>query len=115
MWEVMQPYIGEALAAIVGGFVVWYPNRLKTRAEGQQAILDMYQESLTDLKQRYDEKYEDLKTRYDEKYNELKETFDLRLKNVTSELENVKLLLEDWKRKYFALKKEFDQYKKDHP
>jgi len=104
MFEVIKPYLGEMFAAVIGGVIGYLPNRKKSRIDNQQAIVDLYQESLTDLKERYEEKYQDLKA-----------TFDAKLVKVVTELETLKKSLNDWRKKYFTLKKDFDQYKKDHP
>ena len=104
MFEIIKPYMGEMLTLLIGGFIGWFPNRKKNRIDNQQAIVDLYQETLTDLKQRYEEKYQDMKS-----------TFELRFDEMQRELSTVKKSLNDWRKKYFSLKKDFDQYKKDHP
>ena len=58
----------------------------------QQHIVDMYQEALTDLKNRYDSKFLEL----EKEIQLLRENLDL------------------WKGKYRTLKKEFDDYRKQH-
>lgn len=104
MLELIKPYIGEALMLVVGGAIGWFPNRKKTAVEAQQSILDMYQESLTDLKLRYEEKYVDLKS-----------SFDSKILVFSMQLEEMKKSLDDWKKKYYNLKSDFDKYKKEHP
>lgn len=104
MIDLFTPYIGEAVAALIGGFVMWWPTRKKSQIDNQQAIVDLYQETLTDLKQRYEEKFQDLKA-----------TFDTRLEKVMEEVKDLKRQLDEWQRKYYNLKQAFDKYKKDHP
>lgn len=104
MFEILKPYIGEATMLIVGGLIGWFPNRKKSDIENKQSIVDLYQESLTDLKLRYEEKYQDLK-----------QSFDSKMVLVLDEVQDLKKSLNDWKKKYFSLKRDFDNYKKEHP
>lgn len=103
MYEILEPYLQNAVFALVGMFVMWFPNRKKESINNQQSIVDLYQDSLTDLKTRYEEKYQDLKM-----------TFENKLENVMNDIDILKKSLEDWKKKYFNLKKDFDNYKKEH-
>lgn len=104
MFELIQPYLDNIITLVVGGFIGWFPNRKKEAINNQQSIVDLYQESLTDLKGRYEEKYQDLKM-----------SFDQKITNVSTELEELKKSLNDWKKKYFNLKSDFEKYKKEHP
>lgn len=104
MFEILQPYIDNIITLLLGGFIGWFPNRKKEAITNQQSIVDLYQESLTDLKVRYEEKYQDLKL-----------TFDEKISNVSNELSELRKSLDEWKKKYFTLKKDFDNYKKEHP
>jgi molecular chaperone GrpE (heat shock protein) len=104
MFEILQPYIDNIITLLLGGFIGWFPNRKKEQITNQQSIVDLYQESLTDLKLRYEEKYQDLKL-----------TFDEKISNVSNELSELRKSLDEWKKKYFTLKKDFDNYKKEHP
>ena len=104
MFELIQPYLDNIITLVLGGFIGWFPNRKKEAITNQQSIVDLYQESLTDLKTRYEEKYQDLKSTFDEKLN-----------LCNSRIEDLGKSLEDWKKKYFNLKSDFDKYKKEHP
>jgi molecular chaperone GrpE (heat shock protein) len=104
MIQALQPYIGNIITLLIGGFIGWFPNRKKTAIDNNQSIVDLYQDSLTDLKARYEEKYQDLKL-----------TFDEKLKGVSDQVNDLKKSLDDWKNKYFSLKNDFDKYKKQHP
>lgn len=104
MIEIVKPFFGEIVSALIGMFVVWFPNRKKQTIDNNQSIVDLYQDSLTDLKARYEEKYQDLKL-----------TFDEKLATVTSQINDLKKAQEEWKKKYFSLKSDFDKYKKEHP
>ncbi len=65
---------------------------LKAETESKQQIMDMYQEALSDLKTRYDEKFKEL----------------------SDEIKGLKEQVNTWKVKYQRLKKEFDDYRKNH-
>ncbi len=104
MFEIIQPYLRDLFTGIIGIFIGWFPNRKKEAINNKQAIVDLYQNTLTDLKARYEEKYIDLK-----------QTFDEKLANVNLEIMILKKNLEDWKKKYFNLKKDFENYKNEHP
>lgn len=104
MFELLQPYLDNIITLVLGGFIGWFPNRKREEITNQQTIVDLYQDSLTDLKIRYEEKYQDLKSSFDQKFA-----------NVSAELEELKKSLDDWKKKYFNLKSDFEKYKKEHP
>lgn len=104
MFERLQPYFSELVSGLIGMFVIWLPNRKKQNIDNQQAIVDLYQDSLTDLKTRYEEKYQDLKS-----------NFDLKLDAFSTKIDGLQQSLDEWKKKYFNLKKDFDNYKKEHP
>lgn len=104
MFEIIQPYLDNIISSVVGGLVVWLPTRKREAINTQQTLIDLYQDSLTDLKARYEEKYQDLKA-----------TFDEKLSAFSNKIDGLEKSLDDWKKKYFNLKKDFDQYKKEHP
>lgn len=104
MFEIIQPYLDNIITLVLGGIIGWYPNRKKEEILNQQTIVDLYQDSLTDLKTRYEEKYQDLKS-----------TFDDKLNACNSKIDELGKSLDEWKKKYFNLKKDFDNYKKEHP
>ncbi|MEO6176936.1 MAG: hypothetical protein ABIP27_17415 [Flavobacterium circumlabens] len=104
MFQSLQPYFNELASALIGMFVIWWPNRKKQKIDNHQAIVDLYQDTLTDLKTRYEEKYQDLKS-----------TFDLKLNAFSNKIDGLQQSLDEWKKKYFNLKKDFDNYKKEHP
>jgi molecular chaperone GrpE (heat shock protein) len=104
MFELIQPYLDNIITLVLGGFIGWFPNRKREAITNQQTIVDLYQDSLTDLKNRYEEKYQDLKSTFDEKLN-----------SCNSKIDELGKALEDWKKKYFNLKNDFDKYKKEHP
>ncbi|WP_336069976.1 hypothetical protein [Mesoflavibacter sp. CH_XMU1404-2] len=92
----IENYLGEIVTGLVtstAGLGAWLHERKQRKLQGQQTVVDLYQEVLTDLKNRYDEKFKDIE----------------------SELESVKKNLDLWKGKYRSLKKEFEEYKEKHP
>ncbi|MEO7977781.1 hypothetical protein [Flavobacterium sp.] len=104
MFQIIQPYINELVSGIIGMLVIWLPNRKKQSIDNDQAIVNLYRDSLTDLKTRYEEKHQDLKT-----------TFESKLTEFSNKIDDLEKSLDEWKKKYFNLKKDFDNYKKEHP
>ncbi len=104
MFEIIQPYLDNIITLVLGGLIGWFPNRKKQAIDEQQTLIDLYQDSLTDLKTRYEEKYQDLKT-----------TFDEKLAQFSNKIDALERSIDEWKKKYFNLKRDFDKYKKEHP
>lgn len=109
MGELLKPYISQIILAI-SGIAAWLFERNKRKEDLKsaqmqniQAVVDLYQEALSDLKIRYDGTITELKKEYDFKFLEL----DKNMKNLR---DNVNL----WKAKYRKLKDEFDTYKSKH-
>lgn len=102
----MEQYTGEIITGIITaicGIGAWFTERKKRQTDNMKVIVDLYQEALGDLKLRYDSNLTELKTQYDLKFHNLEE-------DIKKLRENVNL----WKGKYSSLKKEFDNYKKQH-
>lgn len=98
MMDIFKNHIGEIITAIAG-LGAWGFERTKRKqelkkseTETNQSVVDLYQEALDDLKKRYDEKFTDLEV----------------------EIKSLKDNLNLWKGKYRTLKKEFDEYRKNH-
>jgi hypothetical protein len=92
----ISDYIGEITTGLVtslAGLGAWSHERKQRKVHGQQSVIDLYQEALSDLKIRYDEKFTDIESEVDA----LKKNLDL------------------WKGKYRSLKSEFESYKQKHP
>lgn len=111
MFDFIVQYLGELIAAAIAGFMGWFFERKRKKAETNKveadyskAIMEIYQDALNDLKKRYDDRDAYLKAEYDMKFEVL---------NV--KMEQLKKDQEMWKNKYSSLKKEFDAYKKKHP
>lgn len=100
----LKPFFGEIGTGLATMLVMWFLNRKKQDIDNNQSIVDLYQDSLTDLKNRYEEKYIDLKA-----------TFDHKLNTVLGRMSELEKDIEDWKKKYYDLKRGFDRYKKEHP
>lgn len=132
MGDFLQKYLAEILTAFsitsIAGFSGWFWERKrkgvevknlqtegnKAEADYGKAIMDMYQEALTDLKLRYEERLKDLKDKYEERYIFLKNEYDLKFENLNLQMEKLKKDQEMWRNKYNSLKKEFDAYKMNH-
>lgn len=109
MIEFLNPYISEIILAI-SGLGAWLFERNKRKEDLKsaqmqniQAVVDLYQEALSDLKLRYDGTIVELKKDYDLKFLELE-------KSMKALRDNVNL----WKGKYRKLKDEFDEYRSQH-
>jgi molecular chaperone GrpE (heat shock protein) len=105
--EFVTQYLVEILTGTnITAIVVWLFDRKKRanqyaqlvaelkskETENDKSVVDLYQEALDDLKKRYDVKFEEL----------------------SAELKTLKTNLDLWKGKYRTLKKEFDDYRKQH-
>ena len=95
MIELLKPYIPEILL-FISGASAWGYERNKRKQElkasetsNNKSIMDLYQEALTDLKNRYDADIQELLTKYDAKFNEME-------------------------KRYSNLKRAFEEYKRTH-
>ncbi|MFV8280565.1 hypothetical protein ACNKXS_03420 [Christiangramia marina] len=118
MIEILKPYLGELLVLIIGSLLGWFVERKrkkvevrnltvegnKAEADYSKSMLDIYQDALTDLKDRYEEKFCFLKKEY-----------DLQFTNLNLRMERLKKDQEMWKNRYSKLKREFEDYRKSHP
>lgn len=119
MLDFILKYLGELIAAAIAGFMGWFFERKRKKAETNKveadyskAIMEIYQEALTDLKARYDEKYESQNREYDLKFKSQKQEYDLKFESLNLKMDKMTKDQEMWKNKYTSLKKEFDNYKK---
>ena len=110
MNEFLQRYLGEMITALIAGFGAWFFERKRKKVEVQnlnadysKSIMEMYQNALTDLKDRYEERYTFLKNEY-----------DLKFQHLNLKMEQMQKDQEMWKNKYTSLKKEIDLEKKKH-
>lgn len=112
MLEILKTHLFEILVGSggIGALGGWWNERNKRKQELEraktqniQAVVDLYQEALTDLKGRYDGTILEMKSQYDLKFATLES-------DVKKLRENVNL----WKAKYSSLKKEFDDYRQKH-
>lgn len=96
--ELIKQHLTEILTA-VAGISAWLFER-KKRKQDIQSANDVHQQHIVDL---YQETLDDLKARYDQKFAELDKEIQLLRKN-----------LDLWKDKYRNLKSEFETYKRNN-
>jgi len=118
MIEFFKPFFGELLVLVLGSFLGWFFERKRKKqevknlkVEGNKAEAD-YSKSMLDI---YQDALSDLKNRYEEKFDFLKKEYDLQFTNLNLRMEKMKKDQEMWKNRYNSLKSEFDNYKKTHP
>lgn len=109
MIEFIKPFLPEILTGVLG-LGAWANERNKRkqdvkRAETQniQAVLDLYQDAIMDLRKNYDATIQEMKMNNAAKFSQLEE-------DIKKLRENVNL----WKTKYTKLKKDFDDYRSKH-
>lgn len=84
------------IALLIGGTAAWLLERYKrinTEVYTGQKLIAMYQSALKDFEIRY----------------------DLKIKNLESRVIQQQKELNNWKKKYNSLKREFDIYRQNHP
>lgn len=95
----MKEYILENLPTILGfifgagGLTDSYLQRKKRKTDALSGIQDLYDKFVEDTNEKFQQ-------------------FQQKIKDLEKEIEAKDLF---WKKKYDALKKEFDNYKKSHP
>ncbi len=107
MKTLLMDYIGELITAFLGLFGMYITNlmnRKKHRAEIKSYELDNMEKSVTF---------------YQRLLDDVEQRFDKKLTENSKEIENLRNKLEEtkkyWQERYNTLKKEFDNYKKEHP
>lgn len=100
MIEQLQPYIGEALTAIIVAIVTWFTRGKRDQAEARSAQAN----AIEAMQRAYDI--------YVEHNNEKMRQLEAELKKLQDELTKAETY---WKNKYNALKREFNDYKKKNP
>jgi len=107
MGEFIREYfgllVGGTITGGLAGFFTWFWKRKSSKVDYSKSIVDLYQDTLDDLKIRYEERFAFLKREYDYKFSAL----SIKMEALEKE-QNM------WKNKYASLKKEFDAYKKKH-
>ncbi|WP_435263006.1 hypothetical protein [Tenacibaculum sp. nBUS_03] len=98
--------IGTVLAVLfgAGGLYDSYLQRKKRKTDALSGMQTAYDKFVED----YDKKFDDVVS----EMASLKENHKIDISKVQSKVEKVD---EHWRKKYNALKKEFDIYKKTHP
>lgn len=89
------------ISGFTGSFFGWFFTRKQYNAQAEsteidngQKIIDLYQKTLDDLKQRYEEKY-----------NELRQTYDLKILSLQQQIELLTKEHDDCTRQYNELKR----------
>ena len=122
-------YIGGFIAALSTGFVSWFFTRKKSNVDIKQkdaeisklksdqskAIVDSYQDALTDLKKRYEDRatymeveyerrHQDLKLDYERKFEMIRREKDEEISELRKKVKNLTQQMQYWKEKYNELK-----------
>lgn len=92
MIEIIQPYIGEAITALIGGVAGWFFSRKKQLAELQANELDNVDKAV-------------------KIYREMIENLGLQLKTAIAELDEAKKTIKELEEKVEALTRELTKYK----
>uniref|UniRef100_UPI0039A5B968 cell wall anchor protein n=1 Tax=Ornithobacterium rhinotracheale TaxID=28251 RepID=UPI0039A5B968 len=106
MIEIIQPYIGEAITALIGGVAGWFFTRKKQRAELQANELDNVDKAVKIYREVADDLAKQLKTAITE-LNEAKKEIDKSKK----ELDEARKTIKELERKVEALTHELTKYK----
>lgn len=118
MIELIQPYVGEALTGLLGGFVAWIFTRKKTNAEVDTTEIDngdkvikRYKDALDDLEVRYEKKYLHL----EQMSRNIESLFEKKEQVLAQEITYHKKQAALYKKMYDDKVREFNKYKKEHP
>jgi len=110
----LAQYAGEFLTAFISIFVTWIFTRRKQNAETNtveidngQKIIELYQQSLTDLEARHKEQFDELKQIYEAKF----QTFKAQVESFTLQIKSLHEELEVWKIKYETSQNELKKKK----
>lgn len=95
--------VGGTITGGLAGFFTWFWKRKSSKADYAKSIVDLYQDTLDDLKQRYEERYLFLKSEYDYKFSVMEAKMEAMEKGGNM-----------WKNKYNELMKTFAAYKRAH-
>lgn len=118
MYEIIQPYLDNAVTGFIGGFLGWFFTRKKLNAEvttteidNGAKVVDLYKSALDDLSVRYEDKYKHV----EEMSKNISDLFDAKEKTLLQEIEYHKKQTALYKKMYDDKVKEFTKYKKEHP
>jgi uncharacterized membrane protein len=107
-------YLKDALLLFGSSFATWFFVRKKQKAETStveidngQKIIELYQQSLTDLELRHKEQFDELKKMYEAKF----QAFKVQIESFTLQIDNLHKELDLWKTKYEASQKELKNKK----
>lgn len=118
MFDIVSPYIGEAVSAALGGFIGWIFTRKRqnvdintTEIENGSKVVGLYKEALNDLPARYEEKYKHL----EEMSKNIEALFEKKEQVLLQEIDYHKKQAALYKKMYDDKVKEFNKYKREHP
>jgi archaellum component FlaC len=118
MFELIQPYFGEAFTALVVGLPTWFIARRKNNADATTTeidngskVVDLYKSALDDLGKRYEDKYNHV----EQMSKNISDLFDSKEKTLLQEIEYHKKQTALYKKMYDDKVREFTKYKKEHP
>lgn len=125
MYEIIQPYVGEAFTALVVGLPTWYLTRRKNNAEVSTTeidnagkVVEMYKSALDDLPGRYEERYKHV----EEMSKGVEKLFEQQKEILLKEIEYHKQQAEYqgkqaafYKKMYNDEVRAHNKYKKEHP
>ncbi len=125
MFEIIQPYFGEAFTALVVGLPTWFIARRKNNAEvttteidNGSKVVDLYKSALDDLPVRYEERYKHI----EEMSKGVEKLFEQQKEILLKEIEYHKEQAEYqgkqaafYKKAYNDEVRAHNKYKKEHP
>jgi archaellum component FlaC len=118
MFELIQPYFGEAFTALLVGLPTWYLTKRKNNADATTTeidngakVVDLYKSALDDLGKRYEDKYNHV----EQMSKNISDLFDSKEKTLLQEIEYHKKQTALYKKMYDDKVREFTKYKKEHP
>jgi hypothetical protein len=118
MFEIIQPYFGEAFTALLVGLPTWFIARRKNNADATTTeidngskVVDLYKDALNDLPARYEEKFQHVQ---DMAHN-VEKLFEKKEALLLQEIEYHKKQAALYKKMYDDKVREFIKYKKEHP
>jgi hypothetical protein len=121
MIELIQPYIGEFITALVAGFGGWFFQRKQKhaelealRADNSKQVVQLYQDALDDLKVRYEERFQAEQKDYGAKTANLVKNFEERHQALEGRFDRLRKEYDEQKKKSAELEKRFSALQKDH-
>lgn len=118
MFEVIKPWLDNAIFGGIGALLMWFPNRKKQQVEVDTTEIDngskvvaLYKDALDDLEIRYENKYKHL----EEMSKNIEKLFEKKEAILLQEIDYHKKQAALYKKMYDDKVREFNKYKKEHP